>query len=70
MTCRSAVFQTQSWSYGGLTVVLRWSYDSIRGKCLELSIYKDTKKVRETLDMVSGESNRIHQNTTNKITNY
>ena len=37
---------------------------------LELSIYKGTKKVRETLDMVSGESNRIHQNTTNKITNY
>ena len=32
LTRRSAVFQTQSWSYGGLTVVLRWSYDSSRGK--------------------------------------
>ena len=39
-------------------------------KSLELSTDKGTKKVRETLDMVSGESNRIHQNTTNKITNY
>ena len=37
---------------------------------LELSTYKGTKKVRETLDMVGGECNRIHQNTTNKITNY
>ena len=25
-------FQTKSWSYGGLTVVLRWSYDSSHGK--------------------------------------
>ena len=32
LTCREAVFQTKSWSYGGLTVVLRWSYDSSRGK--------------------------------------
>ena len=32
LTRRSAVFQTQSWSYGGLTVVLRWSYDSSHGK--------------------------------------
>ena len=28
----SSRFQTQSWSYGGLTVVLRWSYDSSHGK--------------------------------------
>lgn len=37
---------------------------------LELSTHKGTKKVRETLDMVGGVCNRIHQNTTNKITNY
>ena len=52
LTRRSAVFQTQSWSYGGLTVVLRWSYDSSRGKSLELSTDKGTKKVRETSDML------------------
>ena len=56
LTCREAVFQTKSWSYGGLTVVLRWSYGGlmiqVAEKCLELSTDKGTKKVRETSDMV------------------
>ena len=70
LTRRSAVFRRRV----GLTVVLRWSYGGlmiqVAEKSLELSTDKGTKKVRESLDMVSGESNRIHQNTTNKITNY
>ena len=45
-------FQTQSWSYGGLTVVLRWSYGGlmiqVTENCLELSTYEGTKKERET----------------------
>ena len=56
LTRRSAVFQTQSWSYGGLTVVLRWSYGGlmiqVAEKSLELSTDKGTKKVRETSDML------------------
>ena len=55
-TCRTAVFQTKSWSYGGLTVVLRWSYGGlmihVAEKHLELSTDKGTKKVRETSDIV------------------
>ena len=41
----------KSWSYGGLMVVLRWSYDLIRKIHLELSTYKGTKNVRETSDI-------------------
>ena len=56
LTCREAVFQTQSWYYGGLTVVLRWSYGGlmiqVAEKSLELSTDKGTKKVRETSDML------------------
>ena len=53
-TCRAAVFRRKV----GLTVVLRWSYGGlmiqVTEKRLELSIYKGTKKVRETSDMVRG----------------
>ena len=54
LTCRAAVFRRKV----GLTVVLRWSYDGpmiqVTEKHLELSTYKDTKKVRETSDMIVG----------------
>ena len=60
-TCRTAVFRRKV----GLTVVLRWSYGGlmiqVTEKCLELSTYKGTKNARETLDIVSGDSNRIHK---------
>ena len=36
---------------------------------LQENVGEDGAGFRETLDMVSGENNRIHQNTTNKITN-
>ena len=53
-TCRVAVFRRKV----GLTVVLRWSYGGliiqVTEKHLELSTYKGTKKMRETLDMVRG----------------
>ena len=54
LTCRAAVFRRKV----GLTVVLRWSYGGlmiqVTEKHLELSVCEGTKKVRETLDMVSG----------------
>ena len=53
-TCRAAVFRQKV----GLTVVLRWSYGGlmiqVTEKCLELSAYEGTKKVRETSDIVKG----------------
>ena len=53
-TCRTAIFRRKV----GLTVVLRWSYDGpmiqVTEKCLELSTYEGTKKMRETSDMVRG----------------
>lgn len=33
-TCHTDCFLPKSWSYGGLTVVLRWSYDSIQENSL------------------------------------
>ena len=64
-------FQTKSWSYGGLTVVLRWSYGGlmiqVTEKHLELSTYEGTKNVRETSDMVRG-ANGEHEEHEDKNT--
>ena len=61
-TCHTDCFLPKSWSYGGLTVVLRWSYDFIWENHPELSMCKGTKNVRETSDIVGGEGvNRIHK---------
>ena len=69
-TCRTAVFRRKV----GLTVVLRWSYGGlmiqVTEKCLELSDYEGTKKVRETSDMVrvaNGEHEE-HEDSLNIVT--